>query len=375
MDDGGYAGPNPRKADAAAIAEAAAELAAGRLVALPTETVYGLGGDAASREAVARIYRLKGRPADHPLIVHVTGVEQARRWAHWDARAQALADAFWPGPLTMILARRDDAPAWACGGQPTIGLRAPAHPVARELLQAFEALGGTGVAAPSANRFGRVSPTQARHVIDDLGAQAPMVLDGGSCEVGVESTIVDLSRAVPVLLRPGGIEAARLEAVLGEPLGAADATAPRAPGTLAAHYAPRTPLELIDGRDLPRRLGALSARGLRVAVWSRERPAASAAHWEAAPEEPQAMAQCLYETLRRLDGGGFDRLLIEAPPEAAQAGGAKPPGGAKPAGDKRQGGDVEHAGDTKQSTGARESGDPAGRWSAVVDRLLRAAAG
>lgn len=319
-------------ADEAAIELAARALHAGRLLAFPTETVYGLGADAASREAVAAIYRVKGRPTNHPLIVHVTGAEQAKRLAIWNAAAERLASAFWPGPLTLILNRLERAPAWACAGQPTIGLRAPAHPVARALLQAFERLGGIGVAAPSANRFGRVSPTRAEHVLDDLGDETPMVLDGGACEVGLESTIVDLSRGAPALLRPGGIEAARIESVLGEALRRPGVSAPRVSGTLAAHYAPRTPVELLAAEALDERLAELSARGLRVAVWSRDRHGLAGVHWESASDDPQQLARQLYGTLRRLDRAGFDRLLIERPPET-------------------------------------------GAWAAVADRLRRAAVG
>ncbi len=324
--------PTPIFPDAAAIEAAAGELAAGRLVAFPTETVYGLGADAGSCEAVDRIYRLKGRPADHPLIVHVTGAKQAQRWAHWNDSAQRLADALWPGPLTLILQRLAHAPGWACGGQATIGLRAPAHPVARLLLEAFERRGGMGVAAPSANRFGRVSPTRASHVIADLGDEAPWVLEGGACEVGVESTIVDLSRAAPALLRPGGIPAQRIEAVLGERLRSPGATAPRASGTLAAHYAPLIPVELVCPQAIAGRLAALAARGVRVAVWSSQRPGEEAAHWEPAANEPRTLAHQLYDTLRRLDRSGFDRLLIERLPATDE-------------------------------------------WAAVLDRLVRAAAG
>lgn len=323
---------NPRPADDAAIETAAAELAAGRLVVFPTETVYGLGADAASAEAVAAIYRLKGRPPDHPLIVHVSGAGQARRWARWSEAAQRLAEAFWPGPLTLILERLPGAPSWACGGQASIGLRAPAHPVARALLQAFERLGGMGVAAPSANRFGRVSPTRASHVIDDLGAEAPLVLDGGPCEVGLESTIVDLTRDRPVLLRPGGLASASIEAVLGQTLAPADADAPRASGTLAAHYAPRTPLELLASDRIEARLRELARRGVRAAAWTRSRPDCGEVRWEPAPTRPERFAHELYHTIRRLDREGFERILIELPPEA-------------------------------------------GDWAATLDRLRRAAAG
>lgn len=303
-----------RRADAGAIAEAAARLARGELVAFPTETVYGLGADAANERAVAEIYRLKGRPADHPLIVHVPDAAGAAWWGRWSARAQRLADAFWPGPLTLILPRCDEAPGYACGGQASIGLRVPAHPVARALLAAFAAAGGRGVAAPSANRFGRVSPTTAAHVIDDLGADAPMVLDGGPCRVGVESTIVDLTRDRPVLLRPGGIDSARLEAVLGEPLLARDAQAPRASGTLDAHYAPATPIELVSRAGLQAGIERLHARGRRVAAWSRSPAGAAADVHVPMPLRAGAAARALYDTLRALDRCGCDRILIERVP-------------------------------------------------------------
>jgi L-threonylcarbamoyladenylate synthase len=307
-------------ADDAAIERAAHALARGELVAFPTETVYGLGADAGSREAVARVYALKGRPADHPLIVHVTGAAQAAHWARLDARALRLVARFWPGPLTLVLPLAEAAPAWACGGQRTVGLRCPSHPVARALLAAFERLGGRGVAAPSANRFGRVSPTTARHVLDDLGDDAPTILDGGPCEVGVESTILDLTRAHPVLLRPGRIDRRALADALGEPARERDAAAPRASGTLAAHYRPRTALELVDAGDLAGRLAALA--GTQVAVWSVEPPAcpeagATVAHWEPMPAEAAALEAGLYAALRRLDRLGVARLLVQAPPPGA----------------------------------------------------------
>jgi L-threonylcarbamoyladenylate synthase len=299
-----------------ATALAARLLRDGQAVALPTETVYGLAADAASREAVAAIYRIKGRPADHPLIVHVLDLAQAQAWGCFDARARALAQAFWPGPLTLIVRRQPDAPPWACGGEPTLGLRVPAHPVAREVLAAFVALGGSALAAPSANRFGRVSPTRAQHVLDDLGSAVPLIVDGGECAVGLESTIVDLSREQPVLLRPGGIAAEAIAAVLGEPLRARDAQAPRASGTLAAHYAPRTPLELVDAAALPARLAELAARGLSVAVWSQYRPA-RAAVWQPQPRDAHDCAHALYDTLRALDAAALGRILVERPPAAA----------------------------------------------------------
>ena len=302
-------------ADDASIDLAARRLLAGGLVAFPTETVYGLGADAAQRDAVAAIYATKGRPADHPLIVHVDGVGEARRWARLDARAERLVGRFWPGPLTLVLPRAEGAPAWACGGEASIGLRCPSHPVARALLARFVALGGSGVAAPSANRFGRVSPTRAQHVADDLGEDAPLILDGGAAEVGVESTIVDLSRDRPVLLRPGRIGRAALEAALGEPVVDRDAGAPRASGTLAAHYQPDTPVELLDAPSLAARLS--SGAGAGCAVWSRVRPGMPVFSWEPAPADAAGFEAALYDTLRRLDRIGASRLLVEAPPAGA----------------------------------------------------------
>ncbi len=337
------------RADDASIAEAARRLAAGQLVVFPTETVYGLGADASNESAVAAIYALKGRPPDHPLIVHVADLAHARHWATLEGDALALARAFWPGPLTLILPLRAGAPAWSCGGQSTIGLRCPDHPVAQALLQSFARLGGQGVAAPSANRFGRVSPTTAWHVVDDLGDDAPLVLDGGPCRVGLESTIVDLSRGVPAVLRPGGVPLQAIEQVLGHEVSTAapaharrdgdarprpggdararasgDAPArpagdaPRASGTLAAHYAPLTPTELVAAHALASRIDAHAAAGRSVAVLSRTRPAhPRVVAWQPADADVAAYARALYDRLRTLDKARADRLLVEAPPEGA----------------------------------------------------------
>lgn len=304
-------------------------------MALPTETVYGLGADAAQREAVAAIYALKGRPADHPLIVHVVDRDQAQCWGVLDARAQRLMDAFWPGPLTLIVPRAPDAPAWACGGESSIGLRCPSHPVAQALLQRFTQLGGSGVAAPSANRFGKVSPTTAQHVIDDLGDDAPLVLDGGPCEVGVESTIVDLTREHAALLRPGRIRQTEIEAVLGQGLAGRDAHSPRASGTLAAHYSPRAAVELVSEASLHARLQTCAQAGQSVGVWSarapdkpegvstEQVPLASAnphetprQHWVQAPASPDDWEAALYAGLRELDTSGVTRILVMEPPDA-----------------------------------------------------------
>jgi L-threonylcarbamoyladenylate synthase len=299
------------------LARAARLLRDGQLVAFPTETVYGLGADASQPDAVAGIYRVKGRPADHPLIVHVAGIEQARAWGRWSPSAQRLAQAFWPGPLTLIVPLAAGAPAHACAGQPSIGLRCPSHPVAVGLLQHFAAVGGTGIAAPSANRFGRVSPTRAEHVAEDMGDDAPVILDGGACDVGLESTIIDLSRGRAVLLRPGRIARADLERVLGVPVAERDAAAPRASGTLASHYRPKTPLELVDGELLDTRLRAPELAGHRVGVWSRAAPAVPVAHWQAAPQAVEAYEQELYDTLRAMDRLGLDRLILECPGRGA----------------------------------------------------------
>lgn len=315
--------PQLRRADADAIDEGARRLAAGEVLAFPTETVYGLGADATCAHAVQAIYRIKGRPADHPLIVHVPDVETAAWWGELGEDGLRLAAAFWPGPLTLIVRRRAEAPDHACGGEATIGLRCPAHPVALALLRAFARLGGRGVAAPSANRFGRVSPTRAEHVAADLaqhaGGALTLVLDGGPCELGLESTIVDLSRGAPVLMRPGGLTAARIEAVLGRRLGRRDAHAPRASGTLAAHYAPHTPLELVETAALPARIATLARAGLRIAAWCRTRPDASAlAHWEPAEDDPVRFGRKLYASLRSLDALGLDRILVEPLPADAE---------------------------------------------------------
>lgn len=297
------------------IEQAARTLGAGNLVAFPTETVYGLGADAANAKAVAKIFVLKGRPADHPLIVHVANAAAIDRWAiDIPESAIKLAAAFWPGPLTIILKKSARVPAAVTGGQDTVGLRCPSHPLALALLAEFAKVGSGAIAAPSANRFGHVSPTTAQHVRDEFGADLP-VLDGGACTVGIESTIVDLSRGHPVLLRPGAITREQIEATIGEAPRSPDAAAPRASGTLAAHYAPRTPLELADEAALESRVREAIAKGLRVAVLARGPTRASAASaWHEAPEAAAAFAHDLYANLRQLDASGVDVILVEAPP-------------------------------------------------------------
>lgn len=291
------------------IRRAAEILRAGGLVAFPTETVYGLGADASSATAVARLYAAKRRPADHPVIVHFADAARAFEWAREiPEAAKKLAARFWPGPLTLILKRSERAGDYVTGGQDTIGVRVPSHPVAHAMLEAF----GGGVAAPSANRFGKVSATTAMHAREDVGEEADLVLEGGPSEIGIESTILDLSRGKPALVRPGRISVAELEAVLGEPVAQADAQAPRAPGTLERHYAPRTPARLIA----PHALDAEIARaGGRAAVLAFSRPDERVDYWLRMPREPQAYAQRLYAALRELDTTGRELILVESPPD------------------------------------------------------------
>ena len=306
------------------MAQAAALLEAGGLVAFPTETVYGLGADAENPAAVARIYQAKGRPSDHPVIVHVAPGADLDYWADAiPAQARQLVAAFWPGPLTLILKRHARIPAAVSGGQDTLGLRCPAHPVAIALLRAFKG-GKGGVAAPSANKFGHVSPTTARHVQDEFGMHAggPIgaILDGGPCAVGIESTIVDLSRLAshgPVLLRPGQISADSIAAVIGQWPGLPDAGAPRASGTLDSHYAPRTPVAMLDGVALPAALAQLAALGRRVALIHHS-PLAAADAGVCLPAQADAYAHALYASLRAMDAEGCDLILLEAPPQDAQ---------------------------------------------------------
>jgi len=312
------------------VGEGAERLAAGEAIAFPTETVYGLGADAANPSAVAKIFALKGRPADHPLIVHFADPAAIDDWAiEIPNGARKLAARFWPGPLTMILKKSARVPGAVTGGQDTVGLRCPSHPVAQELLRAFARIGSGAVAAPSANKFGHVSPTTAAHVREEFGPSL-FVIDGGACEVGLESTIVDLSRGAPVLLRPGGISRAALAQALGEAPRDRDAHAPRASGTLAAHYAPRTALALVD----PEQLIAEIAQPSNVAVLALQEPPTEArvVSWITAAPDPSAYGHDLYANLRKLDASGAKRILVESPPDI--------PG-----------------------------------WEAVNDRLIRAAAG
>ena len=301
---------------AAAVARAADLLAAGEIVAFPTETVYGLGARADDAAAVLKIFRVKGRPENHPLIVHVAEPALTAAFAaEVSPLAQRLIDAFWPGPLTLILPRVPAMAAAAAGHQNSIGLRCPSHPVARALLAAAHARGVPGVAAPSANRFGRTSPTRAAHVVDEFG-DTLAVLDGGDADLGIESSIVDCSRGHPVLLRPGMLARARIEAVAGEPLRAVDAGAPRAPGMLAAHYAPNAKLRLMPTAMLHTALQVLGERPLKLAVYSRGPPpgAARGVLHRRMPAQAAAAAHELFSVLRELDAEGAQLIWVEEPP-------------------------------------------------------------
>ncbi|MFM2450829.1 MAG: hypothetical protein RIS44_3279 [Pseudomonadota bacterium] len=306
------------------IQQAAQRLAQGELVAFPTETVYGLGARADDDTAVAKIFSAKGRPSDHPLIVHVVDAAAALAFTpHLPDSAQKLIKAHWSGPLTLVMDRHPHIGAAAAGGQNSIGLRCPAHPVAQALLRAAFDLGVPGVAAPSANRFGRISPTTATHVEADFDPEL-WVLDGGPCDVGIESTIVDCRPNQPVLLRPGQISRAQLESLLSQPLAVRDAHSPRVSGNLASHYAPRAPLRLMTapmiGQALAVLLGDSSQVPLRLAVYSRHpltRPAPGM-QVHRMPDAPDAVAHELFAVLRSFDEQGAQLIWVEEPPDAPE---------------------------------------------------------
>jgi L-threonylcarbamoyladenylate synthase len=313
------------------IDDAVAVLRSGGLVAFPTETVYGLGADASNDDAVKKIYAAKGRPRNHPLIVHVANVRDIDAWATDVTEAAGrLANRYWPGPLTLILDRAPHVSNLITGGQDTVALRVPSHPVAQALLRAF----GGGIAAPSANRYGRVSATTAEHVRSEFGGSVDCVLDGGPSDVGIESTIVDVSGMEPVLLRPGHITAREIEETLGRAVGAPGEASPRAPGTLAKHYAPQTPLIVMEADLLAELAASMTRQGQKVAVLARSalRPLLHGVMWIAAPDDAAGYAHDLYANLRKLDEAGCNAILVEQPPL-----------------------------------------DPA--WTAIHDRLMRAAAG
>ncbi len=299
-------------------------VSAGDLLGLPTETVYGLAADACNSVAVAKIFTAKGRPSTHPLIVHVASAQEA---AHFAAStpdfAQRLMQAFWPGPLTLILPRRAGVATAAAGAQASIGLRCPAHPVAQALLHALlhQPQPVWGLAAPSANQFGRISPTTAAHVQSEFGANL-LVLDGGACAVGIESSIVDCTRGQPVLLRPGAISRAQIEAVGGQALAASTALtdpAPRAPGTLEAHYAPLATLRLMDAPSLQAALDRLGADAARIAIYARTplRVRAAQLVLRRMPATAEVAAQQLFASLRDFDAQGVELIWVETPPPSA----------------------------------------------------------
>jgi L-threonylcarbamoyladenylate synthase len=306
-------------ANEASIAQAAQALCDGQLVGLPTETVYGLAANATDDAAVAKIFAAKGRPADHPLIVHVASAAQVPLFAaQVPDFAQRLIDAFWPGPLTLILPRQPGVATASAGGQDSIGLRCPSHSVAQQILLACAALGVHGVSAPSANRFGRVSPTSAAHVQSELGSDL-LILDGGECDVGIESTIIDCTRGEPVLLRPGHITRVQIEAACGRTVLDKDAVAqpaPRASGTLESHYAPRAKVRLMSAQDINAKLQALGPHANNLGVWSTQRPDAGAGVlWRAQPPNAEQAAHDLFSVLRDLDARGVQQIWVQLPPD------------------------------------------------------------
>jgi L-threonylcarbamoyladenylate synthase len=302
------------------IERAAQLLRAGALVAFPTETVYGLGADARNADGVRRIFAVKRRPPEHPVIVHLASSDLLPGWAREvNANAAALAEAFWPGPLTLILPRAATVLDVVTGGQDSVGLRVPAHPIAHALLVRLLELGSDGIAAPSANRFGRISSTNARHVADEFGNAISLVLDGGASRHGIESTIVDLTGDDPVLLRPGAVTLEALRRVLGTSLSAGGSISRRASGTMASHYAPRAAARLIAPGELIHALASLTQAGNSIAVLARSvpKPTGFAGMWIAAPEGSVAYARDLYANLRTLDTRGTDEIWIESPPDDA----------------------------------------------------------
>jgi L-threonylcarbamoyladenylate synthase len=314
---------------AASITQAAQALQRGDLLGLPTETVYGLAADAGNDAAVGKIFQAKGRPSNHPLIVHVASVQGAQRFASDIPEfAQKLMTAFWPGPLTLILPRQADQAAVAAGGQNSVGLRCPSHPVAQAVLREAETLGVMGVAAPSANLFGRVSPTTAAHVASEFG-DGLLIVEGGACEVGIESTIVDCTRGQPVLLRPGLLTPEQLEAACGVSVKVPtqpDASAPRASGTLASHYAPKALVRLMRLTEMQQALQKLAravshepSAASAVVIWTRSSELGQQAcppglQQVRMPSDPAQCAHVLFAQLRNFDQAGFQEIWVEYPP-------------------------------------------------------------
>ena len=307
------------------VQQATNALCAGDLLGLPTETVYGLAADASNETAVAKIFKAKGRPPNHPLIVHVASADSVHQFASAVPDfAQKLMSQFWPGPLTLILPRREEMAAAAAGGQNSVGLRCPSHPLALEVLKACATKGIWGVAAPSANLFGRVSPTSAAHVQSEFGPEL-LILDGGECEVGIESTIVDCTRGVPVLLRPGQISRTQIEQTCGLKLvnpETLNSEAPRASGTLESHYAPTAKVRLKSTLDWQKALAALGPHAQNLALWSVQKPSqdlmGAGLFWRAMPSHATQAAHDLFSVLRDFDTRGVRTIWIETPPDTPE---------------------------------------------------------
>ncbi|MCU0648275.1 MAG: L-threonylcarbamoyladenylate synthase [Gemmatimonadaceae bacterium] len=319
-----------RGLDAAIIADAAARIRAGHLVAFPTETVYGLGANALDAEAVARIFAAKGRPSYNPVIAHVADVAGARALVtDWPESAARLAERFWPGPLTLVLPARDVVPSIVRARLPSVGVRVPDHPVALALLRAA----ARPIAAPSANRFTEISPTTAEHVARGLGSRVPLILDGGPTTVGIESTVLDLSTAVPTILRPGSITTAMLTEALGRDVATAESMrgdAPRpAPGMIERHYAPRADVWLFDATDVGDVVAALAERqtrqvpGVVGAIWRRPHAIPEVTRVMRLPDDPIGYARDFYAALHELDAEGTALILLERPPELPEWAGVR----------------------------------------------------
>ena len=295
------------------IDQAVEALRQGEVVAFPTETVYGLGADASNPDAVRKIFELKGRPATHPLIVHIEHPRALERWAlSVPPAAAALAEKFWPGPLTLILRRAPAVDLAITGGQDTVAVRVPGHPVAQQLLRAF----GSGIAAPSANRFGRISPTRPDHVRDEFGDDVRIVLDGGDCKIGLESTIVSCVDTVPRILRPGSLTPTQLRTVVPDLQAGPDNGAPRVPGSDAKHYAPRTSLSIVASRTLEDVVGQLTENREKIAVLATRPPRVANKYmtWINAGRRADVYGRELYVNLRTLDKSGAQEILVEEVP-------------------------------------------------------------
>jgi len=286
----------------------------GELVAFPTETVYGLGANAQNPAAVRKIFEAKGRPTNHPVIVHLDSPRYLHRWVREvPEAANKLAERFWPGPLTMVMPRALNVHDVVTGGQDTVAIRVPSHPMAQQLLTAF----GGGIAAPSANRYGRLSPTRAEHVRDELGDAVKIILDGGECQIGLESTIVALEGPNVRLLRPGAVTAGQIRALIGELLVGANVESPRVPGSTPSHYAPVTPMTIVGAGEIDAHAAALSEGGRRVAVLAQRLPLKAHKYvtWINAGRRPEQYGRDLYANLRTLDKAGCQQILVQDVPE------------------------------------------------------------